>query len=238
MTPTFGCVSASRVTLRGLTRPTVAANVELATEFAQTEALMEAKAFVNYYEILEVSPSASTEAIEHRFRSLARQYHPDNKDTGNRSRFDAIVEAHETLKDATKRAQYHENNERHLPPLSESAAADGGRPELNDGADADHGEIFVDGLGIERDISIQNNLLMMLYLQRRRNIKEPGIGNAELERLSGSPPEHLEFHIWYLKAKGWICTGESGLFEITIDGVDRASLIYRESAQKRITDQS
>ena len=78
----------------------------------------------------------------------------------------------------------------------------------------------------------------MLYFKRRRNVREPGIGSAELEHLSGCPYEHLEFHLWYLKAKGWIATGEDGLLAITIDGVDRASMIHQEFAKKLLTDQS
>lgn len=199
--------------------------------------LMEAQSFVDYYEVLKLSPSASSEAISHRFRYLARRYHPDNQATGDRSRFDAIVQAHDVLKDAAKRAQYHEDNQSHLPPFWQHAAEENADVETESPAAANDSEAFIDGFGIDRDVAIQNNLLTLLYLRRRRNIREPGIGDAELERLSGCPPEHLEFHIWYLKAKGWIATGEDGLLAITIDGVDRAAHLYREGA-KLITDQS
>jgi curved DNA-binding protein CbpA len=196
---------------------------------------MTAKIFVNYYQILDVSPDTSSEAIEQSFRQMALRYHPDNLATGDRSRFDAVVEAHTTLKDKIKRAQYHRDHQHHLPPFSPSAADDAGPAESGDSADRHQ---FFDNLGVDRDVSVQNNLLMLLYLKRRRSIREPGIGNAELERLSGCSREHLEFHLWYLKAKGWIATGEDGLLSITIDGVDRAALIYQEGAKKLITDQS
>jgi curved DNA-binding protein CbpA len=198
---------------------------------------MEAKSFINYYEILDASPSDSSDAIERRFRNLARRYHPDNMETGDRSRFDAVVEAHNTLRDVAKRAQYHQDHHHHLPPFSQSVADDGGLAEAEDD-EAEEAALFSHNLGIDRDVHVQNNLLILLYLQRRRNIKEPGIGNAELERLSGCPSEHLEFHIWYLREKGWIGRGEDGLLSITIDGVDRAATIYQESAKKLITDQS
>lgn len=199
---------------------------------------MQVKTFVNYYEILDVHPNANSEAIERKFRHLARRYHPDNQATADRAKFDTIVEAHKTLKDAGKRAQYHEDHKLHLPPLPQSVAEESGQAEMQDGGDVGERDGFGDSLGIERDISIQDNILTLLYLQRRRNIREPGIGNAELERLSNCAPEHLEFHIWYLKAKGWIARGDDGLLAITIDGVDRAASIYRESANKLITDQS
>jgi curved DNA-binding protein CbpA len=190
--------------------------------------------FISHYETLEVPPSASLEAIERRFRSLARRYHPDNQSTGDRAKFDALVEAHETLKDAGKRAQYHEEHKHSLPPLPQSAADEAA---TETGAEPGEGETF-DGMGVERDISIQNHILAFLYQKRRRNIREPGVGTVELERVSGCPHDFLEFHVWYLKEKGWIATGEDGLLAITIDGVDRAASIYRESANRLITDQS
>jgi curved DNA-binding protein CbpA len=193
---------------------------------------VQAKIFVNHYETLEVDSSAGLAAIERKFRNLARRFHPDNQATGDRARFDAVVEAHKVLKDASKRAQYHEEHKHHLPPLSQPAADEGNDDEAGEGED------YADGVGIDRDLAVQNNILTLLYLRRRRNIREPGVGNAELERLSGCPPEHLEFHIWYLKAKGWIARGDDGMLAITIDGVDRAAALYRESANKLITDQS
>jgi curved DNA-binding protein CbpA len=197
---------------------------------------MEAQGFVNYYEILELSPAASAEAIDQSFRSLARRYHPDNLASGDRARFDAVVEAHKLLRDPARRALYHEEHKNYLPPYYPASGSDPGGFEENGGSLNDH-DSMLDGSGIDRDVAVQNNLLTLLYLRRRRNIREPGIGDAELERLSGCPPEHLEFHIWYLKAKGWVATGEDGLLAITIDGVDRAAHLYKEGA-RLITDQS
>ena len=199
---------------------------------------MKVNGFVNYYRILEINPNSSLEAIEHRFRSLARLYHPDNQETGDRSKFDAIVQAHNILKDTAKRARYHEDNHEYLPPLGSSPADDCTEDNNGDIFEQATDGVFIDSIGIDRDTSIQNNLLTMLYMRRRQSVNTPGIGNAELERLSGCPPEHLDFHLWYLKAKGWISAGEDGLLAITVSGVDRASVLYQEHAKKLITDQS
>ncbi len=62
----------------------------------------------DYYEILEVSKSASGEEIKKSFRRLAMQYHPD-RNPGNKeaeARFKEINEAYEVLKDEQKRAAY------------------------------------------------------------------------------------------------------------------------------------
>ena len=67
---------------------------------------MEASKFIDYYEILEISPNANSGTIERMFRYFAQRYHPDNQDTGDRLRFDLIAEANATLRDPVKRAQY------------------------------------------------------------------------------------------------------------------------------------
>ncbi|MBZ9847988.1 DnaJ domain-containing protein [Mesorhizobium sp. CA14] len=51
-------------------------------------------AFVDYYDLLEISPRATPETIERIFRYFAKRYHPDNQETGDERRFSDLVEAH------------------------------------------------------------------------------------------------------------------------------------------------
>jgi curved DNA-binding protein CbpA len=181
---------------------------------------MEASSFTDYYETLEISPNANTETIDRIFRYLAQRYHPDNQDTGDHLRFSEIVRAHDTLRDPVKRAKYDLHHKIYTESRSNLAE------EANDRGN------------IERDVELQEKLLSLLYMKRRRNIHNPGIGNLELERLSGCPHEHLEFHLWYLKEKGWICRLENGTLAITVEGVDRANSESKNgTATKFLTDQ-
>lgn len=177
--------------------------------------------FIDYYEILEISPNANPETVERMFRYFAQRYHPDNPGTADRSRFDVVVEAHETLKDPVRRAQYdiaHRNQSNARSKFVEEVS---------------------DGKGVRQGIDIQNRVLSFLYAKCRQNVREPGIGDAELERLSGCPSEHLEFHLWYLKEKGWIRKIENGTFAITVEGIDRAnSESEHKSVNKLLTDRS
>jgi len=165
--------------------------------------------FIDYYEMLEISPNANSETIERVFRYFAMRYHPDNQDTGNESRFSEILDAHNTLKDPVKRAQYDVEYRDHL----------GFCRELTEEAS--------DWKGQERDVVIQARLLSLLYVKRRQDVNNPGIGDTEIERLSGCPRDHLEFHLWYLKAKGWIGRTENGTFAITVEGINRANSEHR-----------
>jgi curved DNA-binding protein CbpA len=158
--------------------------------------------FTDYYEILEISPNANSDTIQRIFRHLAKRYHPDNPDTGDSLRFSEIVEAHDTLKDPVSRARYdirHKNHSGFRTKLVEEVS---------------------NTKGIERDAVIQDKLLSILYVKRRQDMQRPGIGAFELERLSDCPREHLEFHLWYLKAKNWIRKEEDGTLAITVEGVD------------------
>ena len=179
---------------------------------------MEPPKVTDYYEILEISPNANSETIDRVFRYLAQRYHPDNQDTGDIIRFSEIVKAHNTLRDPVKRAQYdiqHKNHSDFRWKLAAEAS---------------------DSKGIERDVDIQDRLLSILYVKRRQNIKEPGIGDYELERMSGCPREHLEFHLWYLKEKGWIGRLDDGMLAITVEGVDRANSEHRPEVTTRLLD--
>ena len=60
----------------------------------------------DYYEVLGVSKTASDEEIKRAFRKLAKQYHPDNKQTGDEAKFKEVGEAYAILSDPQKRRQY------------------------------------------------------------------------------------------------------------------------------------
>ena len=171
------------------------------------------------YEILELSPNASPETIERMFRYLAQRYHPDRAGTGDAERFDQVVKAHNTLKESESRAAYdsrHKTNSDYLWSLVEEAGDDD---------------------NFDKDRMIQERVLSVLYTKRKRDARDPGLGLIDLERLTGCPHEMLNFHLWYLKEKGWIKRTENGLMAITANGVDQQLIHGRDSTKKLITEQ-
>ena len=160
-------------------------------------------AFCDYYESLQLSPNADGDTVNRVYRILAKRYHPDNLDTGNVEKFGTISEAYRILSDNEKRAaydvRYEENRASVLKIFDEASSSD----------------------SFTGDERIFDGVLSLLYVARRRDASRGGMGVIQMERLLGCPSEHLEFHLWDLREKGWIERLDSGQLSITAAGVDR-----------------
>src|SRR5260221_622877 len=62
--------------------------------------------FIDYYEVLQISPRAELETIKRVFKLLAVRVHPDNPTTGDAEQFRKLKEAYETLSDPSRREVY------------------------------------------------------------------------------------------------------------------------------------
>lgn len=182
---------------------------------------MSSDGFRDFYECLQISPSATEDTIDKMFRHLAQRYHPDNAQTGDADKFQEVVEAHDTLSDREKRAQYdllYQQSIAHQYTLVQHVTG-------NDSLDS--------------DVRIQSVILNLLYHKCRENCRKPGFGLYQLRQMLDCPMELLEFHIWYLKERGWIRRLEDGMLAITVEGCDKAiEDRQHEDSVKRITDQS
>jgi curved DNA-binding protein CbpA len=157
----------------------------------------------DHYETLQCSPRADNETIERVFRHLANRYHPDNRDSGNAEKFAELVAAHDVLSDPVQRAAYDVTYDRLRETRWKIFNQDSASSE------------------IANDARLKMAILSLLYIARRNNHLEPGIGTIELERVLNSPLEHLEFQMWYLRETGAVERLTSGHFAITAQGVDK-----------------
>lgn len=58
------------------------------------------------YKVLGIARSATDDDIKKAYRKLSKQYHPDNKQTGDEEKFKEINNAYEILSDKNKKAEY------------------------------------------------------------------------------------------------------------------------------------
>lgn len=179
---------------------------------------MDPTTFVDYYELLQVSPNADPETIERVFRHLAKKYHPDHQLSPDDERFRNLVEAHATLTDAEKRAGYDVKYQDYWNRKWRLAA------------EASDGSAFKD------DREARERLLSLLYVQRRRSMASPGLGEYEMARLLRTPVELVEFHLWYLRSKGWIQRMESGTLAISALGVDEVERTRLRLGEDRLLE--
>ena len=155
----------------------------------------------DYYEDLQISPNADSETIERVFRLLAKRCHPDNKDTGNADAFTRISSAYKVLGDVEKRASY---DARYVALKAEKWKA----------SETSSSRSF------ENDEHLRKRILSILYIERRNDASSSGVGLWRIEQLIGLPEKILEFHVWYMKEKGWIQRTDTGGYAITAAGVD------------------
>jgi curved DNA-binding protein CbpA len=158
--------------------------------------------FVDFYEVLEISPSAHPDTVARVYRLLAQRFHPDNRETGDAERFAQILQAYKVLGDPELRAQYdvhHQQQKAVKWRLFDAKEAAG---------------------GVSSDREIRFGVLSLLYNKRRRDPDRPMIVMHEIEGLLGIPREHLEFTFWYLKEKGFIARNDGGGCLITAAGVE------------------
>jgi curved DNA-binding protein len=158
--------------------------------------------FVDYYELLRVSPGAEIESIQRVHRALAARYHPDNTETGDIEKFLRVNDAFKVLSDVEKRKDYDDKyKQRKENPLPVFLTKE-----------------FTEG--VDGEINRRIGLLCLLYTQRRANQVAPALSVLEIEQMMSIPREHLGFTIWYLKSKRFIQQDDRSSLLITADGID------------------
>ena len=162
-----------------------------------------AEGFVDYYELMQISPNAELPTIQRVYRMLAARYHPDNPETGDTDKFVLLQKAYQVLSDPDARGSYDsqlaKRSDEPLPVF-----------EMKE---------FV--VGIDAELNRRIGVLCLLYNRRKASADHPGLSVMDMETKMALPREYLEFTIWYLKEKELVRRDENtSEILITATGVD------------------
>ena len=172
--------------------------------------------FVDYYRILEVSPNCSARSLEAAYHSLAKRHHPDHAQDADIGKLTEVINAYKLLKDQMKRAEYDVQYAR-MTGFVFSA-----EPELEEERAA------------LSDAEAHARILNVLYQKRRENAQDAGVGHYSLQEVLGCSDELFQFHVWYLREKGFILTTDQGTLAITIAGVDHVITTSRAVVKEKL----
>lgn len=176
-----------------------------------------AENFIDYYSILRVNPNCNAKTLANAYHILAKKYHPDHSDTADVAKLTELIDAYKVLKDAEKRAEYDFRYSSATGFIFSSTEDD-----------------FIDEKSALSDADAHIKILLFLYKRRRENAEDAGVVRYFVHELLKCSEEIFEFHIWYLKEKGYILTTEQGTLAITIDGVDHVISMSRTTLKEKL----
>jgi curved DNA-binding protein CbpA len=171
---------------------------------------------LDYYETLQISPNAEPDTVHRVYRMLAQRFHPDNRDTGNATRFREVTEAYQVLSDPERRAQW--------DVVYQQRRQDRWRL-VNKGAEAENDFVT--------EQFVRLTVLEVLYTKRRVQPEQPGLYLVDLEKMTGRPREHLEFSVWFLVQKKFVQRSDSQVLVITAEGVEYLEQNYQSNGHNK-----
>jgi hypothetical protein len=158
--------------------------------------------FQDHYKVLGIEPQSDLETIQQAYAKLAQEFHPNNPDTGDEKKFEAVNLAYEVLSDSTLRRGFDQ-----LKGVGREEA----RPKFT-------GLQFFDALG--RVTGLRTALLCVLYDRRRTKPFTPSLSMRIIEGTLEATTEEMSLALWYLKQRGLVTNDDKSSLQITVEGMD------------------
>jgi curved DNA-binding protein CbpA len=158
--------------------------------------------FQDHYQVLGVEVNAELETIQRIHSELARAYHPDNPNTADPQKLEAVNLAYEILSQPALRKEFDR-----VKGVGEDSSA----PKFG-------GLEFFDFLG--RGTGLRSALLCVLYDRRRSKPTTPGLSMRNIENMIAARVEDVTFVLWYLKQRNLVSSDDKSNLQITVEGMD------------------
>lgn len=175
---------------------------------------------VDYYAVLKVNPDCDARILELAYHYFAKMYHPDNLETADPEKFNEVVEAYRVLRDPERRAAYDRAFGRTYARSFFDMPNDG--------------DLAIDDKTALSDAETHLKILLYLYKRRREHAGDAGVIGWYVQDMLGCTEDEFRFHVWYLKAKGFIEVTEQGTIAVTVNGVDHVIANSRSSAAETL----
>jgi curved DNA-binding protein CbpA len=158
--------------------------------------------FQDHYTILGIDPKSDMDRILAAYTKVSEKYHPDNPETGDQEKFDAVAMAFEVLSDPALRREFDK---------LKGVDKDDGQPRFS-------GLPFFEALGRESRLRVA--MLCVLYDRRRTKPFTPSISMRQLENSVHATEAELNFALWYLKQRSYAGQDDKSSLLITVEGMD------------------
>jgi hypothetical protein len=158
--------------------------------------------FQDHYAILGIDPKSDMDRLLVAYTKVSEKYHPDNPETGDQEKFDAVAMAFEVLSDPALRREFDK---------LKGVDKDDGQPRFS-------GLPFFEALG--RETRLRVAMLCVLYDRRRTKPFTPSMSMRQLENSLNTTEVELYFALWYLKQKELAGQDDKSSLLITVQGMD------------------
>jgi curved DNA-binding protein len=156
--------------------------------------------FQDHYAILGIEPGSDAAAVQAAYTRLSEKFRPDNPQTGDPEKFEAVNNAFEVLSDPDLRTAFDR-----LKGVAEP------KPQFS-------GRAFFDALKHGGDLRAA--ILCILYDRRRTQPVKPGLSIRNLEGMLTTTTDDLNFALWYLKQRVLVANDDKSSLQITVQGMD------------------
>lgn len=156
--------------------------------------------FQDHYAILGVDPKAGAAAIQAAYAKLAEKYGPENIESGDPEKLEAVSLAFEVLSDPSLRSSFDK-----LKGIDEGEAHFSGAP-------------FFEAL--EHGAEVRAAVLCILYDCRRSKPFKPSLSIRHLESMLKVTTDELNFALWYLRQRAFVVNDDKSSLQITVQGMD------------------
>jgi curved DNA-binding protein CbpA len=158
--------------------------------------------FQDHYLVLNVESKADSETIQKAYTTLAARFHPNNKETGDPEKFQAVTQAYEVLADPAARTAF-------------DAVRSGPEKEA---PSRFSGSGFFHALAGE--LLRRQCILCLLYDRRRQYPLRPILSLKQIETMMNASFEEVQFSVWYLRQKGQVTADDKNNLQISVAGME------------------